>query len=94
MARAAAILEEQEASACHQNVANAALGGRGTIVTGYSLSDDGLWREHSWLFDPAIARAFELVETTTPRLRYFGFILNADELRGFIRGELGPEAMP
>jgi hypothetical protein len=90
----AAIVDERVASACHQNVATAALAGRGSIVTGYSLSSDGLWREHSWLLDLALAPAHELVETTVLRLLYFGFVLNAEERRRFIRGELGPDALP
>lgn len=37
-----------------------------TMITGWALSDDGLWRWHSWGID----RRGGLVETTLPRLVY------------------------
>lgn len=37
--------------------------------TGYALSQDGVWRYHSWVFDPV--RDF-IRETTEPRLIYYG----------------------
>jgi hypothetical protein len=46
------------------------------IGTGYSLSDDGLWRQHSWGL-----RREGILETTVSRLKYFGVLLqygNAD----------------
>jgi hypothetical protein len=39
--------------------------------TGYALSDDGCWREHSWAFD---ITKNQIVETTVPRKRYYGII--------------------
>ena len=42
------------------------------ICTGYALSDDGVWRQHSWLVH-AKSRANNLIETTVPRIAYFGF---------------------
>jgi hypothetical protein len=40
------------------------------IATGYALSSDGLWRQHSWLVD----KKNRTYETTMPRLLYYGFI--------------------
>jgi hypothetical protein len=39
------------------------------IATGYALSDDGLWRQHSWdvLRDG-------ILETTKARQKYFGIL--------------------
>jgi hypothetical protein len=37
--------------------------------TGFALSEDGVWRFHSWAFDP---RTDCIRETTEPRLMYFG----------------------
>ena len=48
------------------------------IVTGWALSDDGLWRQHSWL----LCRR-TLIETTTPREKYFGFVLTSLEAQQF-----------
>lgn len=63
-------------SRCHENVAELLAAGEtreGTTIaagwTGYALSDDGLWRQHSW----ASAPDGTIVETTAPRLAYAGF---------------------
>lgn len=40
------------------------------IATGYALSDDGLWRRHSWVLEGST-----LIETTEARTVYFGFVL-------------------
>lgn len=53
-----------------------------TICTGYALSDDGLWRQHSWLIQVK-ARANVLIETTEPRLAYFGFAMTFDQSEQF-----------
>lgn len=50
------------------------------IVTGYALSDDGLWRQHSWVYLP---KKKLIVETTEKRIQYFGFILNDEEANEF-----------
>lgn len=42
-----------------------------SICTGYALSDDGLWRFHSW----GLTNAGTIVETTAPRIKYFGIII-------------------
>ena len=56
-------------SQCHNNCNNLLENGIINIIcTGYALSDDGLWRFHSWGLTPNGT----LVETSTPRLMYFG----------------------
>jgi hypothetical protein len=60
-------------SACHQNVAaawNAKKFGIVGIATGYALSDDGLWRQHTW----GVLRD-GILETTELREIYFGFLM-------------------
>lgn len=68
-------------SRCHSNVSEI-WSGDGTkkmkIVTGWALSDDGLWRQHSWLL-----RGKTLLETTVPRDKYFGFVLTEKEAEKF-----------
>lgn len=56
-------------SECHANAV--ALWRRRDAVaigTGYALSDDGLWREHSWAWDDQD----RVIETSEARRRYFG----------------------
>lgn len=50
------------------------------IVTGYALSRDGLWRQHTWV----VAADDTLIETTTPREAYFGVFLEGEEEAEFI----------
>ena len=66
---------------CHANSAelfrnnrNALLESKLAICTGYALSEDGLWRQHSWLAWIR-QRSVTLVETTVPRIAYFGFCM-------------------
>ncbi len=62
-----------EKSDCHRNVAEIWTSREREIVgigTGYSLSDDGLWRQHTW----GVQRE-GIVETTVPRVKYFGVLL-------------------
>ena len=62
-----------KSSSCHRNVAAVWKKKRFGIVgiaTGYGLSDDGLWRQHSW----GILRD-GVLETTQTRLKYFGIVL-------------------
>lgn len=57
-------------SACHENVAEWFLQQDGVdsyVCTGYALSRDGLWRQHSWGM-----RGGDIVETTCEREAYFG----------------------
>lgn len=50
------------------------------IMTGYALSEDGLWRQHSWL----INGFNRVLETTSPRLKYYGYAMNKEEIERFI----------
>jgi hypothetical protein len=64
---------------CHTNAAVLWTDGTTTAIgTGYALSDDGLWRQHSWGVDTGGT----VVETTEERLRYVGLVLSgADAMR-------------
>jgi hypothetical protein len=65
-------------SACHANSAMMFVRSRGAvrIASGYALSPDGLWRQHSWGVD---ARDGRVLETTERRVRYYGFVLEYPE---------------
>ena len=69
-----------ERNQCHRNVAtlwcNAP--GRVRIATGYALSDDGLWRQHSWA-----VKGGRVIETTERRTAYHGITLTLEEALAF-----------
>lgn len=69
---------------CHSNACYLweANKGRCQIATGYALSSDGIWRQHSWVVQP-IATKWRVWETTEPRVAYFGFIMDDDECERF-----------
>ncbi len=72
-----------ESSMCHKNVAIAWKERRFGIVaiaTGYALSEDGLWRQHSW----GILRN-GVLETTEARLKYFGIPLQSAKADQFAK---------
>jgi hypothetical protein len=73
-------------SSCHQNVALLHLRNpqRFRIVTGYALSDDGLWRQHSWVHDSSPFRRRHTIETTERRIRYVGVGLEGDDAMAFV----------
>jgi hypothetical protein len=50
------------------------------ICTGYALTRDGMWRQHSWVF----TNNGVVVETTQKRVQYFGFILTEKECESFL----------
>ncbi len=54
------------------------------IVTGYGLSEDFVWRCHSWLVEPLKNGQFKVVETTLPRIAYYGYILTDEEALEFV----------
>ena len=57
-----------------------------TIATGYALSADGIWRQHSWLvhrYQTATQHRTRIIETTVKRLAYFGFEMTEDEAYEF-----------
>lgn len=79
-----------EPSHCHSNVCNLWAQNRADndvrICTGYALSEDGLWRCHSWLlhtYDTATQHRERVVETTEKRLAYFGYEMSEAEARQF-----------
>jgi hypothetical protein len=77
---------------CHRNVATLwkqRQQGIVAIATGYALSDDGLWRQHSW----GILRD-GLLETTEERSKYFGIVLQGLEADLFAANELGEKLPP
>lgn len=65
-------------SNCHGNSANLWKQGKGQIVSGYALSADGLWRQHSW-----VTNKNGIIETTVMRVKYYGYALNEDESKQF-----------
>lgn len=69
-----AVLKPLDESQCHYNAAmqhllNVSAHG---LMTGYALSWDGMWRQHSWIYDK---HADTIIETTTERVGYFGVLL-------------------
>ena len=69
-------LKVMKSNSCHQNVAlvwSKRKFGIVGIATGYALTNDGLWRQHSW----GILR-FGVLETTSTRLTYFGIALQGE----------------
>ena len=46
------------------------------VMTWFALSDDWLWREHSWI----INEVWDIIETTVPRVAYYWYILNKYEM--------------
>jgi hypothetical protein len=75
-----------ESGQCHLNVAQIwnERSEEYSIVTGYALSEDGLWRQHSWLLrEKPTAGQCRLIETTIERIKYFGVILTETEAKAF-----------
>lgn len=82
-----ATLMRGEPSRCHTNAAGIWLKAPAvySIMTGYALSEDGLWRQHSWLWRKhPRGRQRKLVETTVRRVKYFGFVLEDEEAGAFV----------
>jgi hypothetical protein len=74
-----------DAHRCHQNVVLQHLLSRGRlpICTGYAMSHDGLWCQHSWLLDGE-----RVVEATTPMRSYFGIRLDPVSTLMFVWAEV------
>lgn len=79
-----------EPSACHENVCShyrAEGFNNFRIWTGYALSKDGLWRQHSWgqlVGDDWVPQdRGRLIETTVKRVAYFGYQMTAQESEKF-----------
>ncbi len=61
-------LVQMRRNGCHANsLALAAAKAGRKAMTGLALSEDGIWRSHSWVLDGA-----RILETTTPRTLYLG----------------------
>ncbi len=72
---------------CHKNVVElyrSSLFPKASIATGWALSSDGLWRQHSWL----VMEEGKIVETTDLRNKYYGVKLTKDEADFFCFREL------
>ncbi len=48
------------------------------IATGWVLSTDGIWRQHTW-----ILKNEAIIETTEPRTSYYGIVLRDEEANRF-----------
>ena len=52
------------------------------ICTGYALSADGFWRQHSWLVHTTPG-SNSIIETTEPRIAYYGFGMTYEQATEF-----------
>jgi hypothetical protein len=78
---AAVHLAEMAENSCHWNVASLWLERKEELVavaTGYALSADGLWRQHSWGM-----RRNAIFETTVVRTCYFGLLMEGADADAF-----------
>lgn len=72
-----AMIKRGRVCGCHGNAANLWYYNMHTtrICTGYALSKDGMWRQHSWLV--WIKKdGNTIIETTESRIAYYGFVMN------------------
>lgn len=78
-------LKRGEPNQCHSNSARLwdANRGRCQIATGYALSEDGIWRQHSWVVQP-LTVSWRVWETTVKRVAYFGVVFNDAECEAFL----------
>jgi len=74
-------------NACHQTAARMYEGMAEyyQIATGYALSNDGLWRQHSWVCCRPPSRGGLYEPTPIKRERYYGFLLSDDEASEFVQ---------
>lgn len=72
-------------SQCHKNSCNLWEQNKHNtrICTGYALSSDGIWRQHSWLL-LFKANTNQIVETTVKRIAYFGFVMDEETCKNFV----------
>lgn len=78
------ILMRGEPCSCHSNSVSLWDENRSDVyvATGYALSKDGVWRQHSWCVKPT-KRSWRVVETTEKRVQYFGYIMHETEAEDF-----------
>ena len=76
-------------SRCHENSAFLWNENRENtlICTGYALSKDGMWRQHSWCIKIG-ARSNQIIETTKPRIAYFGVCLTYEKCQNMLESYL------
>jgi hypothetical protein len=69
-------------SGCHENASKIVLASPDNriIGTGYALSDDGMWRGHSWCIDTDNG---QIIETTEKRVAYFGIVVGKEDSISF-----------
>ena len=80
-------LESMDSSRCHENLSELWTDrktGLTAIGTGYALSKDGLWRQHSWGM-----KDHEIIETTKERTTYFGILLEGSTADAFAQANRG-----
>lgn len=79
------VIIEGQTSECHQNSALLYQNNKSVteIGTGWALSEDGLWRQHSW-----VMKNSELIETTIKRTKYYGILLKNTEAEEFVSKNL------
>lgn len=72
-------------SQCHYNACSLWLENKDNtrICTGFALSKDGMWREHSWLVQYRPSSNI-IVETTVPRVAYFGYVMTKEQCEAFV----------
>jgi len=79
-------LRQMDGNRCHHNVASLweqrkKYSRLKAIATGYALSEDGMWRWHTW----GLA-ATHILETAVVRLQYFGIPMDAEDADAFASG--------
>lgn len=74
------IFKPMEKCKCHSNCAKLWSKNPKTykIATGWALSEDGIWRQHTW-----ILKGKAIIETTEPRTLYYGVVLGDEEANSF-----------
>jgi hypothetical protein len=77
-------LYRRSSGRCHYNSARlwAAQPELRQLATGFALGDDGCWRPHSWVLQPAKGKP-PVIETTIKRLLYYGLVLTPEEAEPF-----------
>lgn len=79
-----AIFMEGAPNRCHSNAAQLWGYRKAThIGTGYALSEDGIWRQHSWALEDG-----RVIETTAMRDAYVGYALNDGESVQFVASNM------
>ena len=68
-------LKKAEGNLCHVNAGRLWLKDKAhlRICTGYALSPDGMWRQHTWLIR---SDEKKIIETTVRRTTYYGVVLD------------------